>query len=76
MQRPRHEDWGCIMSKKKKREEAAKKIGIDVATLKMGELAIEKAARAGACMDEAIVRGMEAVNDRLERQLAEAKGTQ
>ena len=76
MQRARHEDRGYVMSKKKKREEAAKKIGIDAATLKMGELAIEKARRAGSGMDEAIVRGMEAVNDLLERQLAEAKGTQ
>ena len=64
------------MSKKKKREEAAKKIGIDAATLKMCELAIEKAARAGACMDEAILRGMEAAGDRLDSQIAERRSAQ
>ena len=73
MQRSRHEDWRCIMSAKNKREKAAKETGIGAGTLKIGEMAIEKAIRGGVCIQEAQLLGMAAIEDEMVRQVAKQR---
>ena len=58
----------------KKRKKAAKETGISVGTLKIGELAMEKAIREGASIPEAAFRAQEAVYNEQVRIVAAQKG--
>ena len=61
------------MSAKNKREKAAKETGIGAGTLKIGEMAIEKAIREGVCIQEAQLLGMAAIEDEMVRQVAKQR---